>query len=242
MPRPLTSTCPLTIFHNASSQHQNGLAENVGWNLLGPVRHDLDISNLSKELQRQGKLDARGEPGIYIGTGYYLKQSGYLVWLPRLRKTVVAEHVLFDETWFPARLDKHVPNACTALPGNTTSQSYHSDLSGTEDEPVMVEKEKEDLTLTPIHPPEWMHLPSHGSVPQPVALPILSPTLPNEHITAPLTPLSQALFQNLQLHGSILGPHATPGTSATLTAATPPSAGCEARIFFDEVATEDMEW
>jgi hypothetical protein len=141
-------------FSVVDSQHQNGLSENVGWNLLGPVRHDMDISNLSKgfrraclrlnverractpraqlnwkspfqilhphreppfkyfksfgshctvlktsaELQRQGKLEARGEPGIYIGTGYHLKQSGYLIWLPRLRKTVVAEHVLFDET------------------------------------------------------------------------------------------------------------------------------------------------
>jgi hypothetical protein len=81
------------------------------------------VLKTSAELQRQGKLEARGEPGIYIGTGYHLKQSGYLIWLPRLRKTVVAEHVLFDETWFPARLDKHVPNTCSALPGNTTSQS-----------------------------------------------------------------------------------------------------------------------
>ena len=111
-------------FSVVESQHQNGLSENVGWNLLGPVRHDMDISNLSKgfrraalrlnverrvctpraqlnwmspfqllhptreppfkyfkafgahctvlktsaELQRQGKLEARGEPGIYIGT------------------------------------------------------------------------------------------------------------------------------------------------------------------------------
>ena len=45
-----------------------------------------------------GKLDARGETSIYIGTGYELKQSGYLICLSRLRKTVVAEHVLFDET------------------------------------------------------------------------------------------------------------------------------------------------
>jgi len=44
-----------------------------------------------------GKLDARGETSIYIGTGYELKQSGYLICLSRLRKTVVAEHVL-DET------------------------------------------------------------------------------------------------------------------------------------------------
>lgn len=29
------------------SQHQNALAENVGWTLLTQVRHDLDISKLS---------------------------------------------------------------------------------------------------------------------------------------------------------------------------------------------------
>jgi hypothetical protein len=34
------------------NQHQNGLSEIIGWNLLGPGRHDLDISNLSKGFLR----------------------------------------------------------------------------------------------------------------------------------------------------------------------------------------------
>jgi hypothetical protein len=169
-------------FSVVESQHQNGLSENVGWNLLGPVRHDMDISNLSKgfrraalrlnverrvctpraqlnwkspfqllhptrdppfkyfkafgahctvlktsaELQRQGKLEARGEPGIYIGTGYHTKQSGYLVWLPRLHKTVIAEHVLFDETWFPARLDKQQSPQRTSATRKPTSSLMKS--------------------------------------------------------------------------------------------------------------------
>jgi hypothetical protein len=168
--------------------------------------HCTVLKNLA-ELQRQGKLEARGEPGIYIGTSYHLKQSGYLIWLPRLRKTVVAEHVLLDETWFPARLDKHVPNACSALPGNTTSQNYHSDLSAVDPPPPSVAHPL-CLNFPPLHPPGSIHLPQyHGSVPQPVPSPILSPIPTSTHITAPLTPLSQALFQNLQLHGSILGHH-----------------------------------
>ena len=299
-------------FSVVDSQHQNGLSENVGWNLLGPVRHDMDISNLSKgfrraclrlnverractpraqlnwkspfqilhphreppfkyfksfgshctvlktsaELQRQGKLEARGEPGIYIGTGYHLKQSGYLIWLPRLRKTVVAEHVLFDETWFPARLDKHVPNPCRALPGNTTSQRYHSDLSAADLPPTL--PPSATLPLPPLHPPATILFPqphgsvpqpvsSHGSVPQPVSSPILSPIPTSTHVTAPLTPLSQALFQNLQLHGRIQGHRGTadPDASAPITVTTPPSTAAtgasEARILFDDIPAESME-
>jgi hypothetical protein len=39
-------------FSVVDSQHQNGLSENVGWNILGPVRHDMDISNPSKGFRR----------------------------------------------------------------------------------------------------------------------------------------------------------------------------------------------
>ncbi len=296
------------------SQHQNGLSENVGWNLLGPVRHDMDISNLSKgfrraalrlnverrvctpraqlnwkspfqllhpnrdppfkyfkafgshctvlktqaELHRQGKLEARGEPGIYIGTGYHTKQSGYLVWLPRLHKTVIAEHVLFDETWFPARLDKQVPNICSALPGNTTSENYHSDLSATE--LLSTPPPPIDNSLPPLHPESILIPHPHGSVPQshgivpqspgivpqPAPSPLLSPLPTSTHDVSPLTPLGQTLLQNLQLHGHILGHHDTncpPRHSlapATPVAAAADASDPEAHILLNEVSAEDI--
>ncbi len=130
-----------------------------------------------------------------------MKQSGYLIWLPRLRKTVVAGHVLFDETWFPACFDKHVPNACTALPGNTASQSYHSDLSAADppSPPTSLVAPSSPFIFPPLLLPGNITLPQpHGSVTQHVTSPILSPLPSSTHSNAPLTPLSQALFQNLQ--------------------------------------------
>jgi hypothetical protein len=304
-------------FSVVESQHQNGLSENVGWNLLGPVRHDMDISNLSKgfrraalrlnverrvctpraqlnwkspfqllhptrdppfkyfkafgahctvlktsaELQRQGKLEARGEPGIYIGTGYHTKQSGYLVWLPRLHKTVIAEHVLFDETWFPARLDKQVPNICSALPGNITSKNYHSELSATELLSTLPPLHPESILLpqspgsvpqyhgsVPQSPESVPQSPgsvpqSPGSVPQTASSPLLSPLPTSTHDDAPLTPLGQSLFENLQLHGHILGHHDTNGPPRHLLAPAIPAADVsdqEAHILLNEVPPEDV--
>ena len=116
---------------------------------------------------------------------------------------------MFDETWFPARLDKHVPNACTALPGNTTSQSYHSDLTAADlrpSSPTTSATPHPSFSFPPLQPPGSVHiLQPHGSVPQHTTSLILSPLPTSTHTTAPLTPLSNVEFQNLQLHGRLLG-------------------------------------
>ena len=56
----------------------------------------------------QGKLAPRSEPGVDIGTGYQHGKSGFLVWLPQRRKSIVAEHVTFDEAFLPSRRDPSV--------------------------------------------------------------------------------------------------------------------------------------
>ena len=146
-------------FSVVESQHQNGLAENGGgWSLMRALRHDLDLSNMSKGFRRdclrlnvarractprraldgktpfevvwpgqqppykyfkvfgsactllrhaktvQDKTIPRGEPAIYIGTaaGEREKHSGFLLWVPRLRKRIIAEHVEFNEHRLPA--------------------------------------------------------------------------------------------------------------------------------------------
>ena len=217
----------------AECQHQNGLAENMGWNTLRAARHDMVLSNMSKgfrqaclrlnierractprvvldwqtpfeilypnltppykyfkvfgthctvlkqeaQLRRQGKLVARGEPGIYIGTGHQHGQSGYLVWLPHQRKQVVAEHVQFHESLFPARVDALVPDICSALPGHISALDYRSTITDPDPEPI--------LPAIPLNTR------------------IMSPLQPSLPPISQLSPLSLHLFNNLQSTGHI---------------------------------------
>ena len=78
----------------------------------------------------QDKTIPRGEPAIYIGTaaGEREKHSGFLLWVPRLRKRIIAEHVEFNEHRLPARREPNVVDFATALPGYITAQEYLGDL------------------------------------------------------------------------------------------------------------------
>ena len=237
----------------AESQHQNGLAENMGWNTLRAARHDMDLSNMSKgfrraclrlnverractpraslswktpfeilypnihppfkyfkifgthctvlkqaaDLKRQGKLGARGEPGVYVGTGHHLGKSGFLIWHPHLHKTVVAEHVQFHEHLFPSRRDKLVPDLCSALPGSISSKDYHTSLI-------------DPAAPTDTIPPAIPIAPASPILP---AIPIsshqlLSPPKLSLPPTSHLSPLSMHLFTNLQQYGQVYPPSA----------------------------------
>ena len=172
-------------FSVVESQHQNGLAEHAGgWSLMKAMRHDLDLSNLSKGFRRdcirlniarractprralhgktpfemvwphqtpqykyfkvfgsactllrhektvRDKTIPRGEPAIYIGvaSGEKHKHSGFLLWVPRLRQRIIAEHVQFNEHRLPARKEPYVPHFHTALPGYITRSEFHHHL------------------------------------------------------------------------------------------------------------------
>ena len=173
-------------FSVVESQHQNGLSEhNGGWRLMSQLRHDMDLSNLSKvfrthalhlnverrvctprlslggqspfellypgrtppfkyfkvfgssgsllrnEKTRLDKCIPRAEPVIYVGTGLRFGKSGFLVYVPRLRTTVVAEHVRFDEYDLPARKDRRIQDFTTALPGNIDPSDFISSFTDT---------------------------------------------------------------------------------------------------------------
>ena len=83
-------------------------------------------SLLRSEKTRQDKCIPRAEPVIYIGTGSRFHKSGYLVWVPRLRTAVVAEHVQFDEHDFPARKMRRVDDFTTTLPGDIDPSVFAS--------------------------------------------------------------------------------------------------------------------
>ena len=201
-------------FAVVENQRQNGLAEhNGGWRLMGQLRHDMDLSNLStsfrrhalhlnverrvctprlslggqspfnvlfprktppfkyfkafgssgsllrSEKTRQDKCIPRAEPVIYIGTGLRFNKSGYLVWVPRLRTAVVAEHVHFDEHDFPARKMRRVDDFTTALPGDI-DPSFFTSL------PASSPPSEQPLVPTPVVPAQ-----AAGKHPLPIATP-----------------------------------------------------------------------
>ena len=204
-------------FTIVESQRQNGLAEhNGGWRLMSQLRHDMDLSNLSKsfrihalhlnverrvctprlslgglspfeilypgktppfryfkvfgasgsllrnEKTRLDKCIPRAEPVLYVGTGLRFGKSGYLVYVPRLRTTIVAEHVQFDEHDFPARRQRHITDFTTALPGDVDPSTFSSTFT---DPPV---------AASPVAAPAVAAVAA-----PPVAAPISSSPLPN---------------------------------------------------------------
>ena len=141
-------------------------------------------SLLRSEKTRQDKCIPRAEPVIYIGTGLRFRKSGYLVFVPRLRTAVVAEHVHFDEHDFPARKQRHVEDFTTALPGDIDPTAFDI-LPAPAVVPTTV-SEPHAYPTSPLSEPTGAAMPDSGIPPALVApLPDLLDSDDDDDVDAP---------------------------------------------------------